>query len=188
MPVTLTRLTIPEVILVEPRVFSDERGYFLEIYKHSQFSAGGIPEHFVQTNHSHSSYGVLRGLHYQLAPMAQAKLVGCVHGAIFDVAVDIRRNSPTYGQWMGEILSAENHRLLYLPPGFAHGFCVLSPEADVVYQVTVEYSYQHDRGILWNDPAIGVAWPIAEPRLSEKDLRQPLLTQAENNLIYSPNT
>lgn len=183
MPLTFTRLAIPEVILVEPRVFGDERGFFLETYKSSAFAKAGIPDTFVQSNHSRSCRGVLRGLHYQLPPVPQGKLVMAVRGEIFDVGVDIRQNSPTYGQWVGEILSAENHRLLYIPPGFAHGFCVLSAEADVIYQVTAEYSAPHDRGIRWNDPQIGVEWPLDEPLLSEKDGQQPYLNAAENTFF-----
>jgi dTDP-4-dehydrorhamnose 3,5-epimerase len=184
MPFTFTPLAIPDVTLVEARAFGDDRGFFLESFKRSDFAARGLPEAFVQANHSRSTRGVLRGLHYQLQPMAQGKLVCAVRGAVFDVAVDIRRGSPTYGRWVGALLSDENHRLLYVPPGFAHGFCVLSDEADVLYQVTAEYSPEHDRGILWNDPAIGVEWPLAEPRLSPKDARQPLLADADNNFTY----
>ena len=178
-----TRLAIPEVILIEPRVFADDRGFFLETYQHSTFAEYGIP-HLVQSNHSHSRRDVLRGLHYQKAPLAQGKLVTAICGEIFDVGVDIRRGSPTYGQWVGEVLSAENHRLLYLPPGFAHGFCVLSAEADVIYQVTAEYSPTHDRGIRWDDPEIGVEWPLSAPLLSPKDAVQPLLADADNNFRF----
>jgi dTDP-4-dehydrorhamnose 3,5-epimerase len=183
MAFIFTRLAIPDMILVEPRVFADERGFFVETYRRAVFAEAGIPE-FVQSNHSHSTYGVLRGLHYQQEPAAQGKLVTAIRGEIFDVGVDIRRGSPTYGRWAGAVLSAQNHRLLYLPPGFAHGFCVLSDAADVIYQVTAEYSHVHDRGILWNDPAIAIAWPVAEPRLSPKDARQPLLADADNNFVY----
>ncbi len=181
---TFTRLKIPEVLLIEPRVFGDERGFFLETYRRSDFERAGLPEAFVQSNHSHSSHGVLRGLHYQKEPYAQGKLVMAIRGEIFDVAVDLRRGSPTYGQWVGEVLSATNHRLLYVPPGFAHGFCVLSPEADVLYQVTAEYSAAHDRGLRWNDPTVAIAWPIADPLLSAKDAAQPLLTELDNNFVY----
>lgn len=178
------RLAIPEVILIEPRVFADERGFFLETYRHSAWSEYGIP-HLVQSNHSHSDRNVLRGLHYQKEPAAQGKLVTAICGEVFDVGVDIRQGSPTYGQWVGEYLSAENHRLLYIPPGFAHGFCVLSAQADVVYQVTAEYSPQDDRGICWDDPEIGIEWPIGAPLLSPKDSAQPLLAEADNNFIYA---
>jgi len=184
MPFKFIPLALPEVILVEPRTFTDERGFFLETYRLSEFAEAGFPP-FVQTNHSHSTRAVLRGLHFQKQPAAQGKLVTVVRGEIYDVAVDIRRGSPTYGQWVGETLSAENHRLLYLPAGFAHGFCVLSAEADVIYQATAEYVQALDRGILWNDPAIGVRWPVAEPLLSAKDARQPLLAEADNNFVYA---
>lgn len=183
MTFRFTPLALAEVILVEPQTFTDERGFFLETYRLSEFAAAGFPP-FVQANHSHSTRHVLRGLHFQKRPAAQGKLVTAIHGEIFDVAVDIRRGSPTYGRWVGEILATQNHRLLYIPPGFAHGFCVLSEEADVMYQVTAEYVHSLDRGILWNDPAISVAWPIAAPLLSAKDARQPLLGDADNNFIY----
>ena len=178
-----TPLTISDVILIEPRIFGDERGFFAETYKASPYTEHGIPP-FVQTNHSHSAHGVLRGLHYQKQPRAQGKLVTCVRGAIFDVGVDIRRGSPTYGEWVGETLSDENHRLLYIPPGFAHGFCVLSDVADVIYQVTAEYAHALDRGIIWNDPDIGIDWPIDAPLLSPKDAAQPRLRNADNDFVY----
>ncbi|MBN1921207.1 MAG: dTDP-4-dehydrorhamnose 3,5-epimerase [Anaerolineae bacterium] len=176
-------LTLPEVILVEPRLFSDERGFFLETYRLSEFAEAGFPP-LLQTNHSHSTRDVLRGLHFQKQPAAQGKLVTAICGEIFDVAVDIRIGSPTYGQWVGEVLSVQNHRLLYIPPGFAHGFCVLSEVADVVYQVTAEYVHALDRGFLWNDPVVAVDWPVAQPLLSAKDARQPLLADADNNFYY----
>jgi len=176
-------LALSEVILVEPRSFTDERGFFLETYRLSEFAEAGLPP-FVQTNHSHSTRNVLRGLHFQKQPAAQGKLVTAICGEIFDVAVDIRIGSPTFGQWVGELLSAQNHRLLYIPPGFAHGFCVLSELADVVYQVTAEYVHALDRGFLWNDPTVAVTWPLAEPLLSAKDARQPLLAEADNNFFY----
>lgn len=184
MPFTFTQLEIPEVVLIEPRVFGDDRGFFLETYKQSAFVGAGIPAAFVQSNLSRSAYGVLRGLHYQRPPMAQAKLVMALNGEIFDVAVDIRYGSPTYGQWVGAALSAENHRLLYIPPGFAHGFCVVSDTADVLYQVTAEYSPEHDTGILWNDPDVGVTWPIDVPLVSAKDARQPRLCDAPRDFVY----
>lgn len=183
MSFQFTSLALPEVILIEPRAFADERGFFLETYRLSAFAEAGLPP-FVQTNHSHSSRNVLRGLHFQKHPAAQGKLIAAIRGEIFDVAVDLRRGSPMYGCWVGEILSAQNHRLLYIPPGFAHGFCVLSEEADVVYQVTTEYVHALDRGVLWNDPTIGVVWPVAEPLLSAKDARQPLLADADHNFTY----
>jgi dTDP-4-dehydrorhamnose 3,5-epimerase len=184
MPFNFERLEIPEIILIKPRVFADERGFFLETYKHTAFAQAGVPDTFVQVNHSQSAAGVLRGLHYQKHPQAQGKLVGVVRGEIFDVAVDIRVGSPTYGRWVGETLSSENHHLLYIPPGFAHGFCVLSEAADVIYQVTTEYAPDFDRGLLWNDPEIGIAWPIENPALSPKDAAQPRLREADNNFVY----
>ena len=174
------RLAIPDVILVEPKVFNDERGFFLEGYKKSEFFANGIDVEFNQDNHSKSTKGVLRGLHYQLPPKAQAKLVRCIQGEIFDVAVDIRKNSSTYGKWVGEKLSAENKKMLFIPEGFAHGFVVLSETAELLYKASNEYSKEHDRGVLWNDPEISVAWGIDfEPILSDKDKHQPLLKDIE---------
>ncbi len=184
MPFRFIPWEIPGLILVEPQVFGDDRGFFTETYKASDFAAHGIPGPFVQENYSHSVRGVLRGLHFQKAPAAQGKLVSVICGEIFDVAVDIRQGSPTYGQWAGVTLSAENHRLLYVPVGFAHGFCVLSAEADVVYRVTAEYAPQYDRGIRWDDPALGIAWPVSAPLLSLKDARLPLLAEADHNFTY----
>jgi dTDP-4-dehydrorhamnose 3,5-epimerase len=186
MPFTFERLSIPDVLLILPRVFGDARGPFLETYKRSEFSAHGISEPFVQTNHSRSAAGVLRGLHYQKLPRAQGKLIAAVRGSIFDVAVDIRVGSPTYGRWVGRLLSGDNHLLLYVPPGFAHGFCVVDGPADLIYQVTEEYSPEHECGILWNDPDIGVDWPVQAPELSARDAKQPLLREADNNFLYSP--
>jgi dTDP-4-dehydrorhamnose 3,5-epimerase len=191
MPFQFSRLAIPDVILIEPRVFPDERGFFMESYKYSEFAAFGIKERFVQDNHSHSRKGVLRGLHYQKPPKAQGKLVRVVVGEIFDVAVDIRsargiaragnipraKGSPTYGKWVGEVLSAENKRMLYIPPGFAHGFCVLSEVAEVLYKTTEEYAPEYDAGIRWNDPEIGINWPIEHPILSAKDAGLPFLRE-----------
>jgi dTDP-4-dehydrorhamnose 3,5-epimerase len=179
MPFNFKRLEIPDVILIEPRIFPDERGFFMESYKYSDFAAFGIKEQFVQDNQSRSTRGVLRGLHYQKAPKAQGKLVRVVVGEIFDVGVDIRQGSPTYGKWVGEQLSAENKRMLYIPPGFAHGFCVLSELADVTYKVTEEFSPEHDEGIIWNDPDIGVDWPIENPIVSTKDAALPTLRGAD---------
>jgi len=184
MPFKFNRLEIPDLILIEPRVFEDERGFFMEFYNLKDFNQSGIDAEFVQDNHSHSRKGVLRGLHYQLRPMEQGKLVRCVRGIIFDVAVDIRRGSPTYGEWVGVILSEENKNMLYIPPGFAHGFCVLSNEADVIYKVTNFYSPEHERGIIWNDPDIGIEWPIKDPILSERDSKLPTLKEVENNFVW----
>lgn len=184
MPFQFERTAIPEVILVKMTVRPDARGFFREMYKQSEFAIGGIPNTFVQVNHSRSSRGVLRGLHYQKNPHAQGKLLNVTRGTIFDVAVDIRQGSPTYGKWIGEILSEENGHMLYIPPGFAHGICVLSDMADLLYQTTAEYSVQAERGILWADPTIGIQWPIADPLLSPRDLAQPLLASADNNFVF----
>ena len=162
---------LPGVLVITPRVFKDPRGFFFESYNAGQFKAHGIYAVFVQDNHSQSTRGTLRGLHFQLPPMAQDKLVRCARGAIWDVAVDIRVGSPTFGRWVGVELSADNFRQLYVPSGFAHGFCVLSDEAEVLYKASAVYSPAHERGIAWDDPAIGIAWPIAEPLLSDRDRR-----------------
>lgn len=172
---------IPEALLIKPKVFKDARGFFLETYREDKFIEAGIAQKFVQENHSASQKGVLRGLHYQIR-QAQGKLVRVVTGEIFDVIVDIRRRSPTFGQWVGAVLSAENQFQLWIPPGFAHGFYVLSARAEVVYKVTDYYAPQWDRSILWNDPQIGVEWPLAggvPPILSEKDANAKPLAQAE---------
>ena len=184
MPFDFEWLEIPEVILVKPRIFGDDRGFFLETYKHSEFVGGGIPEHFVQDNYSKSVQGVLRGLHYQKHPKAQGKLVRCVKGIIYDVAVDIRKGSPTYAKWVGRELSDQNHLMMYIPAGFAHGFVVLSESAEVFYKCTEEYSPADDRGIIWNDPEINIQWRIQSPALSEKDKKLPWLRDADNNFRY----
>lgn len=184
MPFQFQSLSIPEVILLQPRTNKDERGFFRETFKTSEFAAAGLPSVFAQSNHSHSMRGVLRGLHYQKNPHAQGKLLMTTSGEIFDVAVDIRKGSPTYSKWVGEILSAENGRMIYVPPGFAHGFCVLSEWADLVYQVTAEYNADAERGILWDDPAIGVEWHYANPILSPRDSQLPLLRNADNNFVF----
>lgn len=176
---------IPEVILIKPKVFGDERGFFLESYKKSLFYANGITEEFIQDNHSKSSKGVLRGLHYQLNPKAQGKLVRCVAGAVFDVAVDIRRGSPTFGKWVGFKLSAENKHMLWIPAGFAHGFVTLEDNTEFLYKTTGEYAPECDRGIRYDDPEIGITWPIIDGLLlSDKDLKQPLLQNADINFTY----
>ena len=184
MPFTSTKLSIPDVILVEAKSFPDDRGFFMETFKESEFKVNNIDTKFVQDNFSHSTKGTLRGLHYQKDPKAQAKLVTVLHGEIFDVGVDMRKNSPTFGKWVGEILSENNHRLLYVPEGFAHGFCVLSDTADVFYKVNNEYSPENDRGIIWNDPDVGVDWPIDNPVLSDKDQKQPSFKDADNDFIF----
>jgi dTDP-4-dehydrorhamnose 3,5-epimerase len=184
MPFLFKNLPIPEIILIEPKKYGDARGFFMETYKYSDFARTGIKEYFVQDNYSRSSMGVLRGLHYQKNPNAQGKLVQCIKGRIFDVAVDIRRGSPTFRRWVSAELSEDNNLMLYVPPAFAHGFVVLSESADVVYKCTGEYVPQDDRGIIWNDPDLGITWPVKDPLLSEKDTRHPLLKDADNNFEY----
>lgn len=185
MPFRFSRLEIPGLVLVEVKKMADERGQFMETFKRSVFAEAGISETFVQDNVSYSRRGVLRGLHYQLNPHAQGKLVRVVLGAVFDVAVDIRHGSPTYGKWVGCTLSDENMNMLYLPPGFAHGVCVLSPEAYLSYKVTDEYAPECERGILWNDPDIDIRWPVDEPLLSSRDATFPRLREADNNFEYA---
>ncbi|MGF6421726.1 dTDP-4-dehydrorhamnose 3,5-epimerase [Lelliottia sp. 489] len=163
---------IPDVLIFEPKVFGDDRGFFFESFSQKVFEeAVGRKVEFVQDNHSKSSKGVLRGLHYQLEPHAQGKLVRCVAGEVFDVAVDIRKSSPTFGKWVGVYLSAENKRQLWIPEGFAHGFVTISEEAEFVYKTTNYYSPQHERGIIWNDSSVNINWPIETSQLilSEKD-------------------
>jgi dTDP-4-dehydrorhamnose 3,5-epimerase len=168
---------LPGVFLIEPKVFTDERGFFMETYNLDAFRTAGITDTFVQDNHSRSARGVLRGLHYQ-EPNAQGKLVRCTRGAIFDVAVDIRRGSPSFAKWFGLELSDANKLMLWIPPGFAHGFCALEGDSDLVYKCTTLYDQPSDRCILWNDPEIGIEWPIGEPVLSEKDSKAPRLADA----------
>ena len=184
MPFTFKRLSIPDVIFIEPKSFSDDRGFFFESFKESDFFSNGIDKKFVQDNFSHSVNGVIRGLHFQKAPKAQAKLVTVLKGKIFDVAVDIRKNSPTYGKWVSEILSDNTHNLLYVPEGFAHGFCVISDEADVLYKVSNEYSQEHERSIIWNDPKLDIQWPIKKPIISNKDNKLSLLENLDNDFVY----
>ncbi|MDA8171758.1 MAG: dTDP-4-dehydrorhamnose 3,5-epimerase [Nitrospiraceae bacterium] len=189
MPFTFKRLDIPDVVLIGPRVFGDERGFFLETYKRSEFSGAGIRSDFVQGNHSRSKKGVLRGLHFQLAPRAQGKLVRVVCGAVFDVAVDIRKGSPWFGRWAGAVLSGENRLMLWVPPGFAHGFLTLEDDTDVLYSTTDEYSPEHESGIAWNDPEIAIKWPAeiknGNPEVSDRDARLPLLRETRNDFIYA---
>ncbi|CAM3694151.1 dTDP-4-dehydrorhamnose 3,5-epimerase [Cohnella lubricantis] len=183
MKVINTRLA--GVKLIEPAVFGDNRGFFMESYNAQTFASHGITCEFVQDNHSLSAEaGVLRGLHYQLNPKAQTKLVRVIVGAIYDVVVDIRSGSPTFGQWEGFILSSENKRQLLVPRGFAHGFCTLVPNTEVMYKVDELYSPEHDRGIAWNDPALGIDWPTSKPILSEKDGQHPLLADADYNFFF----
>lgn len=186
MPFEFEKLAIPDVVLVKPVKFGDERGFFMETYKRSDFMKAGITEEFVQDNHSRSVKGVLRGLHYQNPPGAQGKLVRCTRGKIFDVAVDIRRGSPHYSKWIAMELSSENAMMLYIPPGFAHGFLTLSGEADVMYKTTFEYSPDDEAGIFWDDPEIGIDWMMVEGlSISEKDSALPRLEDADNLFVFS---
>jgi dTDP-4-dehydrorhamnose 3,5-epimerase len=203
MPFKFTPTQLPEVILIEPRVFDDGRGYFLEFYKQSDFKKNDISESFVQDNHSESSKGVLRGLHYQINPKAQGKLIRCIRGEIFDVAIDIRKSSPNFGKWMGDILSADNKKMFYIPVGFAHGFLTLSDVAEITYKTTAEYHPDYEKGIRWDDPDINIDWfrvsgnqgnqgnqgtrnkymspdfPDFDIHLSDRDLQLPFLKNVE---------
>jgi dTDP-4-dehydrorhamnose 3,5-epimerase len=177
----VTPTAIEGVLVLEPRVFGDERGFFLESYNQKAFDdAVGHEVRFVQDNHSRSTKGVLRGLHYQLTPHAQGKLVRVTQGSVFDVAVDVRRGSPTFGRWVGVELSGQNHRQLWLPPGMAHGFLVTSDSADFLYKTTAYYAPQAERSVRWDDPAIGIDWPLpgGAPTLSAKDAAAPSLAEA----------
>ena len=180
----IRQTSLPGVLLIEPAVRGDDRGFFMETYRLDAFQAAGISAPFVQDNHSRSARGVLRGLHYQ-EPNAQGKLVRCTRGAIFDVAVDIRRGSPTFSKWFGIELSDANKRMLWVPPGFAHGFCAMEEGSDLVYKCTTLYDPASDRAILWNDPEIGIEWPIEAPVLSGKDTAAPRLADASVLPIYS---
>lgn len=177
----ITPTALPEVLLIEPKVFGDSRGFFLESWNEARFNAAlGHEVKFVQDNHSRSARGVLRGVHYQLAPHAQGKLVRCVAGAVFDVAVDLRRSSPNFGRWVGHELSAENRRQMWIPPGFGHGFLVLSDSADFLYKTSGEYAPECEGAVRWDDPAVGIEWPLGgmSPQLSGKDVAAPLLAAA----------
>lgn len=178
----VTETELPGVLLIEPRVHRDSRGFFLETYQQQRYAENGVIGPFVQDNHSHSLHGTLRGLHAQLGARPQAKLVRAVEGEMFDVAVDIRRGSPGFGRWVGVTLSGENFRQLYIPPGFAHGFCVLSNRVHVEYKCTEYYSPDDELTVAWNDPEVGVAWPIDEPVLSPKDATAPRLAELLDRL------
>ncbi len=179
MPPIFKKLEIPELIIIEPQVFFDDRGFFFESYKASEFIKNGIPGQFVQDNHSLSRKNVLRGLHYQKNPQAQGKLVRVIKGEVWDVMVDIRRESKTFMKWVSVILSEENRKMLFIPAGFAHGFVALSNDVHLVYKCTSEYSPELDSGIIWNDPGIKVDWPVKNPIISSKDNLLPLLKNAE---------
>jgi dTDP-4-dehydrorhamnose 3,5-epimerase len=186
VPFTFTKLHIPDVILITPQTFTDDRGFFSEIYKADDFKVNNIPHVFVQDNLSKSSIGVLRGLHYQINPKAQGKLVQTVVGSIFDVVVDIRLGSPNYGKWAGQILSAENKKMLWVPPGFAHGILVLEENTVLLYKMTQFYNPKYERSIRWDDPFIGINWPDLNKqfKLTEKDREAPFLSAADNNFIF----
>ena len=177
-------LKIPEVKLIKPKIFPDDRGFFQQTYHEKQYREAGIDAQFVQDNWSRSTKGVLRGLHYQLKH-AQDKLIHVICGEIFDVAVDIRKGSPTFGKWVGAVLSGTNHHQMFIPEGFAHGFCVLSDEVDVVYKCSDFYTPGDEYGILWNDPAIGIHWPETDFLVSEKDRQSPLLKNIPENICPS---
>ncbi len=174
------RLKIPEVVLIESDLYTDNRGAFTEVYKASEFKSNKIPCRFVQSSYSKSRKNVLRGLHYQAGPKAQGKLVKVVHGRVFDVAVDLRKNSESFARWVSVELSEENGRMLWVPEGFAHGFLALEDNTSVLYQFTREYSKAHGRGIIWKDPVINIAWPIRNPILSENDKALPELSSVDN--------
>lgn len=178
MPFSFTPLDIPDVILVEPKIFPDDRGFFFESFKTSDFEKANLPTHFVQDNFSFSKKDVIRGLHYQKDPKAQGKLVSVLKGGVWDVAVDIRKESPTFLKWVAVELNDENHVMLYIPPGFAHGFISLTENVHLLYKCTNEYDPQADAGIHWNDPDIAVPWPVGNPIVSAKDAALPFLKRA----------
>jgi dTDP-4-dehydrorhamnose 3,5-epimerase len=184
MPFEFFETKLIGVFYIEIKKNLDDRGFFMESYKQSEFISNGITDKFIQDNHSRSSKGVLRGLHYQKNPKAQGKLIRVLSGEIFDVAVDIRKGSPTYGKWIGESLSEDKANMLFVPPGFAHGFCVMSKQADIFYKTTDEYAPEYDSGIIWNDPELNIQWPITNPILSSKDAQLPLFQNADNNFKY----
>lgn len=186
MSFNFKKLDIPDVILIEPTVKGDGRGFFLETYKYSDFEKVGIKDKFCQDNHSKSDKKyTLRGLHYQLNPFSQGKLIRVISGEIFDVALDIRKGSRYYGKWVGVNLSSDNKNMLYVPPGFAHGFCTLCDLTEVVYKNTNIYSSKHERGIIWNDSDIGIGWPTNNPILSKRDSQHLTFAKADNNFVYS---
>lgn len=178
----ITETSLSGCLLIEPQVFGDSRGFFYESYNEAKYREAGIDRRFVQSNVSRSARGVLRGLHYQ-SPHPQGKLVSVLEGEVYDVAVDIRRGSPTFGKWAGVMLTAENHRHFWIPEGFAHGFCVVSEHATFSYQCTDLYDAKADGGVRWDDPAIGIDWPISEPLLSDKDTKAPLLADVPEDRL-----
>jgi len=182
MKFNITKTELAGVLVVEPAVYGDSRGFFLETFNQKRYAEAGLDRQFVQDNHSRSGRGVLRGLHYQLNH-PQGKLVMAIKGEIFDVAVDVRRGSPTFGKWVGVNLSEENHKQIFVPEGFAHGFCVISETADVVYKCTDVFIPDDSHGILWSDETIGIDWPTDEPSLSEKDAENPRLAEVDSDLL-----
>ena len=184
MPFTFHPTKIKDVILVEPRSFSDERGFFFENYKKSDFAKNGISYEFVQDNTSKSDMGIIRGMHFQAPPHEQGKLVRAVQGEILDVAIDIRLGSPSYGKCVSELLTGENRKMLWVPPGFAHGFLTLT-EALVHYKVTKEYNKDSEGGLIWNDKELGIEWPLREPNLSEKDTLWPTLGELKSPFRFN---
>lgn len=184
MPFKFIRMEIPDVVLISPQSFGDQRGFFMETYKKSDFADNGIVFDIMQTNFSVSSKNVLRGLHYQIEPNAQGKMVQCLRGSAFDVAVDLRKGSPWFGRWVSATLNAENRNILWVPEGFAHGFLTLEENTEIMYGISSEYSKEHERGIIWNDPAIGIKWPSLDVILSDKDMVNSKLAGADINFIY----
>jgi dTDP-4-dehydrorhamnose 3,5-epimerase len=186
--ITVTKTPLPGLLVIEPKVFADDRGFFLDFYNRDSFAEIGLKEQFIQDNHSRSKKGVVRGLHYQINPSPMGKLVKCAKGKIFDVGVDVRKGSPTFGKWHGETLTGDNHKMLYLPPGFAHGFLALEDNTDVIYACTGVYSPKDERAIVWNDPEIGIKWPLelvgGKAIVSDKDQKNPQLKEAETNFSY----
>jgi dTDP-4-dehydrorhamnose 3,5-epimerase len=179
MPFTFTKTKIKDLLIIQPQKFGDSRGFFSETYKRSEFEANGISEQFAQDNHSCSSKGVLRGIHFQSAPMAQGKLVRVTRGSVWDVAVDLRVDSPTFKEWVGVELTEENGTMLYVPPGFGHGFVTLEDDTHFLYKCTEEYSPEHDGGIKWDDPELGIQWPLTDVEVSAKDKTLPLLSEVQ---------
>jgi len=179
MPFSFAPLSIPEVILVEPKIFPDDRGFFFETFKSSDFEQANLPTCFIQDNFSFSKKDVIRGLHYQKQPKTQGKLVAVLKGSVWDVAVDIRRQSSTFLTWVAVELNDKSHAMLYIPPGFAHGFVALTEDVHLLYKCTNEYDPQADAGIRWDDPDIAIPWPVGSPIISEKDRKLPFIRQAE---------
>jgi dTDP-4-dehydrorhamnose 3,5-epimerase len=183
MDFKFTALAIPEVLLIEHEIFRDPRGFFVESFRQENFVKAGLPP-FVQDNHSRSGANVMRGLHYQAEPMAVGKLVRCLRGRLFDVAVDIRKGSPSYGQHVSVELAEDDTRMLWVPPGFAHGILTLEEGTEILYKMTNYYSPEHDRAIRWDDPAIAISWPVKDALVSGKDQAAPLLADADNTFVY----